>query len=118
MFLTSVAFSDGISSTDEVDTTASGTTHPHPKRNICVPQKYADFVDSGSLIEQLLVLGDKELSLPLDEGLLFFSTLSSVVCTDALLCSLHDDDTSDPPNISEARKSKYWIEWLSAIHEE
>jgi hypothetical protein len=117
-FLTSVAFSDGISSTDDVDTTASGTTHPRPKRNIRIPQKYADFVDSDSLIEQLLVLGDEELSLPLDDGLSFFSALSSVACTDALLCSLHDDDASDPPNISEARKSKYWTEWLSAIHEE
>ena len=117
-FLTSVAFSDGISSTDDVDTTASGTTHPRPKCNIRIPQKYADFVDSDSLIEQLLVLGDEELSLPLDEGLSFFSALSSVACTDALLCSLHDDDASDPPNISEARKSKYWTEWLSAIHEE
>ena len=58
-FLTSVAFSDGISSTDDVDTTASGTTHPRPKRNIRIPQKYADFVDSDSVIEQLLVLGDE-----------------------------------------------------------
>jgi hypothetical protein len=117
-FLTFVTCSDDFSLTDDILSPASGTTHPRPKRNIRFPQKYGDFVDSDSLIQQLLVLGDEELSLPLDEGLSFFSALSSVACTDALLCSLHDDDATDPPNISEARKSKYWIEWLSAIHEE
>jgi hypothetical protein len=116
--VTFVTSSDDIFLTDDILSPASGTTHPRPKRNICLPQKYADFVDSDSLIQQLLVLGDEELSLPLDKGLLFFSALSSVACTDALLCSLHDGDASDPSNISEAQKSKYWTEWLSAIHEE
>ena len=31
---------------------------------------------------------------------------------------MRDDDATDPQNIAEAKRSRYWSEWLSAIHEE
>ena len=35
-----------------------------------------------------------------------------------MLATLHDDDARDPQSIPEAKRSKYWAEWLSAIQEE
>ena len=109
---------NGHPSTDPVHPQLPGATHPRPKCTICLPPKYSNYVDSGSVVEQLLVLGDEELSLPLDDNLSFYSAIRSVTSTDALLCSIQDDNATDPPNIFEAKKSKYWTEWLSAIHEE
>jgi hypothetical protein len=63
-------------------------------------------------------LGDDELLFPLDSNLSFYSAICSIASTDALLCSIQDDDATDPSNISKAKKSKYWTEWLSVIHEE
>jgi hypothetical protein len=48
----------------------------------------------------------------------FLSVIHSVASADALIYSLRDDDASDPQTVSEARRSKYWTEWLAAIHEE
>jgi hypothetical protein len=67
---------------------------------------------------QLSSLEDDEFSIPLDDDRSFLSTLHSVAVTDAILASLHDDDARDPQSIPEARRSKYWAEWLSAIQEE
>ena len=109
---------DRHSSTDPVDPQLPGATPTRPKHTIRLPPKYSNYVNSDSVVEQLLVLGDDELSLPLDSNLSFYLAICSVASTDALLCSIQDDDATDPPNISEAKKSKYWTEWLSAIHEE
>jgi hypothetical protein len=65
-----------------------------------------------------LALGDEELAVPLDSNTPFLPTIATLASTDALLCSIHDDDASDPANLSEARKSSYWTEWLAAMHEE
>jgi hypothetical protein len=67
---------------------------------------------------QLSTLEDDEFSIPLDDDRSFLSTLHSVAVTDAILASLHDDDARNPQSIPEARRSKYWSEWLSAIQEE
>ena len=82
------------------------------------PQRYSDFVDSDSIVEQLTKLDDDEFSIPLDENRPFLSVIHSVASADALIYSLRDDDVSDPQTVSEARRSKYWTEWLAAIHEE
>ena len=103
---------------DRTDPPNAGAAHVRPKRSIRLPTKYSDYVDSDTVVEQLLVLGDDELSLPVDNNLSFYSAIRSVASTDALLCSIQDNDATDPPNISEAKKSKYWTEWLSAIHKE
>ena len=81
-------------------------------------------------------LDDDEIQLPLDENYTLLSALHTIASTDAIICSLcddsdpdplieepvicslRDDDASDPLSIPEARKSQYWTEWLSAIHEE
>ena len=113
-----VFLSDSPLMSDTVEPLASGTTNPRPKRNVRLPKKYSDYVHSDTLVQQLLVLGEEEVSVQLNDETSFFSAISSVASTDALLCSLQDDGASDPSNISEARQSKYWTEWLSAIHEE
>ena len=89
-----------------------------PMRTSRFPQRYSDFVDSDSIVEQLTKLNDDEFSIPLDENRPFLSVIHSVASADALIYSLRDDNTSDPQTVSEARHSKYWTEWLAAIHEE
>lgn len=59
-----------------------------------------------------------ELAFPLEEESSVFSDIHSLASTDAILYSLHDDDTSNPQTIAGAKQSKYWIYWLSTIHEE
>ena len=83
-----------------------------------LPSKYDDFTSSDTLVQQLLQLDDEELSVPLHDETPFYSVLHSIASTDAILYSAHDEDASDPQSITEAKRSKYWTEWLSAIHEE
>lgn len=109
---------DAPSLSDRVDPRVPATARVRPKRPVRLPQKYSDYVDSDTVVQQLLGLRDDELSLPVDNNLSFYSAIRSVASTDALLCSIQDNDATDPPNLSEAKKSKYWTEWLSAIHEE
>lgn len=92
--------------------------HSRPVRSSHLPDKYKDFVPSDTLVQQLLQLDDDEIDIPLDDETSFFSALHSVTSTDAIVCSLRDDDAADPQTIAEARRSRYWSEWLSAIHEE
>lgn len=89
-----------------------------PKRETRRPSRFDDYVDSDIIVQQLLCLDDddSELSFPLEEESSLFSVVHS--STDAILCSLHDDDASDPQTIAEAKRSKYWTNWLLAIHEE
>jgi hypothetical protein len=96
------------------------TDNGRPKRDKRVPSRFNDYVDSDTIVQQLLCLddSDSELAFPLDEQSSFFSVVHSLASTDAILCSLHDDDASDPQTIAEAKRSKYWTNWLSAIHEE
>ena len=64
------------------------------------------------------MLEDDEFSIALDDNKFFLTTLYAVAVTDAMLATLHDDDARDPQSIPEAKRSKYWAEWLSAIQEE
>jgi Reverse transcriptase (RNA-dependent DNA polymerase) len=91
-----------------------------PKRTTTLPSRYDDFVssDSDALVQQLLVLNDNELEIPIDSVTSFPSALEQVSSTEAILCSLEDDSASDPQSLLEAKRSKYWTEWLSAIHSE
>ena len=56
--------------------------------------------------------------MPLHDDVPFFSVLHSIATTDAILYSARDNDASDPLSVTEAKRSKYWTEWLSTIHEE
>jgi hypothetical protein len=87
-------------------------------RQTHLPSKYDNFVSSDTLIQQLLVLDDEELSVPLNDDTPFLSALHSIVTTDTIIFAVHEDDTSDPQSVAEAQCSKYWSEWLAAIHEE
>jgi hypothetical protein len=92
--------------------------HSRPVRSIRLPDKYKDFVPSDSLVQQLSQLDDDEIDVPLNDETSFFSALHSIASTNAILCSLQDDDATDPQNIAEVKHSQYWSEWLSAIHKE
>ena len=43
---------------------------------------------------------------------------TTTVDLDTAICAITDDDARDPENINQARRSKYWNEWLAAMHEE
>jgi hypothetical protein len=69
-------------------------------------------------LPQHYVLDDDEIAIPIEPDKPLFSAIDTITSTDALLCSVRDDTALDPATISEARKSKYWTEWLTAIHGE
>jgi hypothetical protein len=89
-----------------------------PKRTTHLPSKYDDYVDSDTIVQQLLTLDNDELEIPLAESSPFFAVVHSLASSDAILYSVDDNDASDPHTIAEAKRSKYWTNWLSAIHEE
>ena len=95
-----------------------GANRPH--RATRIPSKYTDFVSSDTdfLIQHLLALDDGEVDVTIDPDKPLLSAIDAIASTDAILCSLRDDDTPDPTTVLEARKSKYWTEWLAAMHEE
>jgi hypothetical protein len=69
-------------------------------------------------VQQLLHLDEEELAIPIDGNISLHVVTDTLATADILLCSLHDDDASDPNTIREAKHSKYWSEWLAAMHEE
>jgi len=75
-------------------------------------------VASDPIVHNLLALDDDELTIPIDDQTPFASAVQSISATEALLCSVHDDDATDPDTIAEAQRSIYWTEWLAAIHAE
>lgn len=83
-----------------------------------MPAKYNDFVDSNTVVQQLLLLDEDELTIPITDATTLQSSLGSLSIADAHAYALRDDDTSDPGTVTEARRSKYWSEWLAAMHEE
>ena len=70
------------------------------------------------MVQQLLVLDEEEFCVPLNDETSFLSALHSVAFTDAIIFAVHDDGASDPLSVAEAQRSKYWGEWLTAIHKE
>ena len=93
-----------------------------PKRSINLPSKYSDFLPTETIVSQLLQLEDDELTIPLSDDL---SSLADIVphilSADAVLdlsINLAADDEQDPPSIKHAERSKFWNEWLAAMHEE
>lgn len=102
------------------DVAHNETSASRPKRTVTLPSRYDDFVnsDSDTLIQQLLVLGEDELEVPIDSNTPFPSALEQLSSTEAILCSTQDDDASDPQSLVEARRSVHWSEWLTAIHAE
>jgi hypothetical protein len=63
-------------------------------------------------------LDEEEVSIPINGNTSFESAVCALALADTQLCNLHDDDASDPNTVNEAKHSKYWSEWLAAMHEE
>ena len=91
---------------------------PRPRRNPHLPSKFRDFVRSDTLVTQLVALADDELAIPINQQTPFLSAVYAIASSDALLCSLQDDNVPDPTTVTDARRSLYWTEWLSAMQEE
>ena len=92
------------------------------RRSITLPSKYSDFVPSSIIVDQLLQLDDDELLLPLPDGPSSAEhILPHILQADAVLdaaLNVETDDERDPPTVRHAERSKYWSEWLAAMHEE
>jgi hypothetical protein len=84
-------------------------------RQTRLPARYDDFVSSDTLVQQLLLLEDDEISIPLNDDTPFVSALHSIATTDAIIFSAESDNLTDPQSVAEAQRSKYWGEWLTAI---
>jgi hypothetical protein len=105
---------------DDMTPRESGSLSLQPKHTTHLPSKFNDFVDSDIIAQQLLSLDTdgSELDFAIEENSPFFSLIHSLASSDAILCSLQDDDACNPQTIAEAKRSKYWTNWLAAIHEE
>jgi hypothetical protein len=79
-------------------------------------------VNSDAVVQQLLLLDDEEFTIPITDGTTLQSAIGLVSMADATAVghayALRDDDASDPTTVTEAKRSKYWSEWLAAMHEE
>ena len=98
----------------------SSASQTCPRCTARLPSWYTDFVssDSDALIQQLLILDNAEIDVPIDPEKSLLSAIDAIAFTNAILCTLHDDDAPDLATISEAHKFKYWTEWLAAMHKE
>ena len=101
-----------------VDINSDDNLSHRPRRNIRLPPKYDDFVHSDTLVQQLLAVDDDDIIVPIDHDRPFTSVVDTISSTEAIICSLRDDDASDPQTVLEAKRSVYWAEWLSAINSE
>jgi Reverse transcriptase (RNA-dependent DNA polymerase) len=90
----------------------------HPKHTVHLPSRYNDFVQSNTLIQQLLSLDDDEITVPINCDWLFTSAIDTVSSTDAIIHSLGDEEATDPQTLLDAKRSTYWAEWLTAINSE
>jgi Reverse transcriptase (RNA-dependent DNA polymerase) len=95
---------------------------PRPQRNTHLPSRYSDYVASNVIVNQLLQLDDDELCIPLDDDLASLTDIIPYIleADSAIDLSINQvfDDEHDPPTVRHAQRSKYWNEWLAAMHEE
>jgi hypothetical protein len=97
-----------------------------PRRNTQLPSKYSDFVPSNIIVDQLLALDEEELTIPLPNGpSSVHDIVANVVNADLILDNVYintsntnTSEEQDPPTVRHAQRSKYWNEWLAAMHEE
>ena len=101
-----------------IDINSDDNLSHRPRRNIRLPPKYDDFVHSDTLVQQLLAVDNDDIIVPIDHDRPFTSVVDTISSTEAIICSLRDDDASDPQTVLEAKQSVYWAEWLSAINSE
>ena len=101
------------------------TPHPlstRPQRSTHLPSKYSNFIPSSEIVDQLLAINHDELSIPLPDGPTSATkVISHILDADLILktaFSVNVDHERDPPTIRHAQRSKYWNEWLAAMHEE
>jgi hypothetical protein len=77
---------------------------------------------SETIVDQLLQLDDEELAIPLPDGPLNANDIVPHILSAELkldnFANPIDDDERDPPTVRHAERSKYWNEWLAAMHEE
>ena len=83
-----------------------------------MPSRYDDFIQSDVLVQQLLALDENEITVPIDNETTFTLAVNTLSSTDAIIHSLDDDSATDPQTILDAKRSKYWAEWLAAINSE
>ena len=88
-------YRDDPSLSDRTDPPDAAAARVRLKCSIRLPTKYSEYVDSDTVVKQLLVLGDDELSLPVDNNLSFYLAIRSVAS-----CSLvfHTRQRRDQPS--------------------
>jgi len=94
----------------------------HSRQPAQLPSRYSSYIPLDTIIDQLLILDDNELSILLAHGP---SSAKQIVChiMEAELkldgiANLTDNQEKDLPTVKHTQHSKYWNEWLSAMHEE
>jgi hypothetical protein len=79
-------------------------------------------IPSINIVDQLLQLDEEELFIPLPDGPASApAIIAQIMQADLTLdnnANLTVDDERDPPSVRHAQRSKYWNEWMAAMHEE
>ena len=117
-YTTSSSTHQNVPRTTSTDGNSGDNLSHRPKRITRLPPKYDDYVNSDVLIQQLLAVDDEDITVSIDRDRPFTSVVDTISSTNAIICSLRDDDATDPQTITDAKRSSYWAEWLSAINSE
>jgi hypothetical protein len=76
-------------------------------------------VPSDSIVDQLLLLDDEELAIPLSDGPASINhAISQILQADLLLddfANLATNEEHNPQTICQAEHSKHWNKWLTAM---
>jgi Reverse transcriptase (RNA-dependent DNA polymerase) len=79
-------------------------------------------VPSDSIVDQLLLLDNEELPIPLPDGPVSINhAVSQILQADLLLddfTNLATDEEHNPQTRRQAEHSKHWNKWLAAMHKE
>jgi hypothetical protein len=92
-----------------------------PQRATQLPSRYTNFVPSSDIVNQLLAIDNDELTIPLPDGPNSAANIvSHIMAADLILDEANNinADNDNPPTVRHAQRSKYWNEWLAAMHEE
>ena len=90
-----------------------------PQRHVRAPLKYRNYVDSNTIINQLLQQDDREIAMQLSRTPHSLPNIfTEFQQNNTIMFSISDEEAKDPESVPEAQKSVYWNKWLIAMHDE
>jgi hypothetical protein len=85
------------------------------------PTQYFNYVPSDNIVDMLLHLENNELATPLPDtptGIAYCVHTPDIKLNTGIIINLTLDNKQDLLTLQHAKQSKYWNEWLTAMHKE